>query len=117
MTDMSDAQTAGDDPLSITVDRHGDTTIVAVAGELDLHTSDQLTQAVGRALDTGPTAVELEASGLRFADSAGLRALLVARDDAQRRGATLRLTEVSEPLDRLLEMTGLRDVLVTPAPG
>jgi anti-anti-sigma factor len=115
MTDMSDAHATGDDPLSITVDRRGDTAFLAVAGELDLHTSDALTQAVGRALDTGPAAVELEASGLSFADSAGLRALLVARDDAQRRGASLRLTAVSQPLDRLLEMTGLRDVLVTGA--
>jgi anti-sigma B factor antagonist len=117
MTDMSDAQTAGADPLSITVDRRGDTALLAVAGELDLHTSDQLTQAVGHALDTAPAAVELDASGLSFADSAGLRALLVARDDAQRRGATLRLTAVSEPLDRLLEMTGLRDVLIAGASG
>jgi anti-anti-sigma factor len=55
---------------------------------------------------------EIDAAGLTFADSAGLRALLVAHSDAGQRGVTLRLSRVSEQLDRLLEMTGLRETLV-----
>ena len=103
-----------DDPLTISVGHLGDTARVEVAGELDLHTSERLTEAVHEALETAPRVIEIDAAGLTFADSAGLRALLVARDDAEAGGATLRLTAVSDTLDRLLEMTGLREVFGAP---
>ena len=88
--------------------------IIELSGELDLHSSPQLGAAVEDALGRDATAVEIDAATLSFADSAGLRALLLARNDADERGATLRLTRVSEPLRRLLEMTGLRETLGVP---
>ncbi|HEX6421327.1 MAG TPA: STAS domain-containing protein [Acidimicrobiales bacterium] len=97
--------------IALTTRREGDTALVTVAGELDLHSSAELTAEIGRVLDSGPAVVEIDATDLSFADSAGLRALLLARQDAERRGVGLRLTQVSGPLDRLLEMTGLREVL------
>ncbi len=71
--------------------------------------------AVEDLLGDPPTQIEIDASGLTFADSAGLRAFLVSRKDAEAAGVELRVTQVSEPLDRVLEMTGLRDVLGAPA--
>jgi len=87
------------------------TVVIVVEGELDLHASPKLTSVVERMLSEKPHAVEIDAAGLTFADSAGLRALLLARNDAEQRGTVLRLIRVSEPLDRLLEMTGLREIL------
>jgi len=53
-------------------------------------------------------------AGLSFADSAGLRALLLAHNEATERGIGFRVSRVSEPLGRLLEMTGLREILGAP---
>jgi anti-sigma B factor antagonist len=88
--------------------------IIALSGELDLHSSPQLGAAVEEALARDATSVEIDAGTLSFADSAGLRALLLARNDAEERGVSLKLTRVSEPLGRLLEMTGLRQTLGVP---
>ena len=103
------------EPLVISARREGTKALVELEGELDLYASPQLTSAVEDLLADPPTEIEIDASGLSFADSAGLRAFLVARKDAEAAGVELRVTKVSEPLDRVLEMTGLRDVLGAPA--
>lgn len=110
----SNSMTEGHESITVTTSRNGDTEVVVLAGELDLHSSGELTATIARVLDTAPAAIGIDARGLTFADSAGLRALLLARSDAEARGVGLRLTHVSEPLDRLLEMTGLREVLGVP---
>lgn len=104
---MSESQ----DSITVTTNRQGDATVVELAGELDLHSSADLTVAIERLLDDDPGTIQIDARGLTFADSAGLRALLLARAEAEQRGVTLRLTQASAPLDRLLEMTGLREIL------
>lgn len=99
------------EPMAVSTRWDGTTAVVVVEGELDLHASPKLSAAVEQMLADDPAAVEIDASGLTFADSAGLRTLLMARNDAEKQGTDLRLVRVSEPLDRLLEMTGLREVL------
>jgi anti-sigma B factor antagonist len=103
-----------DTTMTITTQHNGDTVVVTLAGELDMHSAVDLAVAVSSALDGSPRAVDIDARGLSFTDSAGLRALLVARGDADDRGVTLRVTHVSDNLDRLLEMTGLRETLGVP---
>jgi anti-sigma B factor antagonist len=102
---MSDSQ----ESIVIATRRDGAKAIVELSGELDLHSSPQLSAVVDDLLAGSPSVVEIDAGGLSFADSAGLRALLVAHSDATQRGVTLRLSRVSDQLDRLLEMTGLRE--------
>ena len=58
--------------------------------------------------------VEIDAGDLSFADSAGLRALLSARETAEQQGVVLRLGPISPALGRLLDMTGLREVFEIP---
>jgi anti-anti-sigma factor len=88
--------------------------LVEISGELDLHSSSDLSAAIDQVLADSPRAIEIDAHGLSFTDSAGLRALLLARNEAEQRGVELRLSRVSEPLRRLLEMTGLREILGVP---
>jgi anti-anti-sigma factor len=107
---MSDPQ----EPITVSTRWDDKTALIALSGELDLHSSGELGIAVADVLAQSPTAIEIDAHGLSFADSAGLRALLVARNDASERGVGLRLTRVSDPLGRLLEMTGLREILGVP---
>lgn len=106
-TEMNDSQ----DPMTVTTERDGDTIVIALAGELDLHSSELLATTVAEALAAGPSSIDIHATGLSFADSAGLRALLSAREAAEQNDVRLRVVSVSAPLGRLLDMTGLREVL------
>jgi len=105
---MTDSQ----ESIVVASRREGPKAIIELSGELDLHSSPQLSAMVDDLLAESPSVVEIDAAGLTFADSAGLRALLVAHSDAGQRGVTLRLSRVSDQLDRLLEMTGLRETLL-----
>ena len=107
---MSDPQ----QPISVTTRWDERTAVIQLAGELDLHSAGEFGTAIDEVLAESPAAIDIDAQGLSFADSAGLRALLLARNDASERGITLRVTRVSEPLGRLLEMTGLREILGPP---
>jgi anti-sigma B factor antagonist len=105
------------DVLSISTSRQGTRAVVELAGELDLHGSGRLTAAVQQVLDDEPTAarverLELDAGGLTFADSAGLRAVLIAQSETQSSGATFVVTAVSPPVQRMIEMAGLGDLLL-----
>src|SRR5918996_254122 len=92
-------------------DSDGGRQIVSVVGELDLHTADALTTAVTGLLEQKVTRVEVDAGGLSFADSAGLRAVLIARAAAEGAGATFGVTDASGTVERLIEITGLSDLL------
>ena len=106
--------TLPDEAMTITVLRNGETTQVILSGELDMHSADQLSTALAGVLDPAPREIGVDAGDLSFTDSAGLRALLLAHDEAKAKGVVLRVTRVSHHLDRLLDMTGLREVLGVP---
>jgi anti-anti-sigma factor len=61
--------------------------------------------------DEAVDSVQLDLSEVGFVDSAGLGALLALRERAQDRGIELGITRVSDPVRRLLELTGLGDTL------
>jgi anti-sigma B factor antagonist len=109
-SEMTDHQ----EPMTVTTSRTADTTVIGLAGELDLHSSEMLAATVDDALSGSPRVVVIDAGDLTFADSAGLRALLSARETAEQRGVSLRLGRISPTLGRLLDMTGLRDVFEVP---
>jgi anti-sigma B factor antagonist len=86
---------------------HGDGALVVhVVGEIDT-----LTAPILRAqLDDHLPAVKLlvlDLSQVTFLGSAGLAVLVAAKDDADRRGHTLRLVPGSRIVTRALEATGL----------
>jgi stage II sporulation protein AA (anti-sigma F factor antagonist) len=85
--------------------------VVALVGELDLHGSDRLAVEVQQALREPVELLELDVTRLTFADSAGLRAVLLARSAAESNGATFRISDVSPPVGRVIEIAGLGDLL------
>lgn len=95
------------DSFGVATRRDGATAVVELEGELDLHGVGILTAAVGDLLGEPPRSIAVDAAGLTFIDSAGLRALLVAQRDAEAAGAVLGLVNSSPPVERVLEMTGL----------
>ncbi|HEY6887368.1 MAG TPA: STAS domain-containing protein [Solirubrobacter sp.] len=89
--------------------------IVRVSGELDISTVAQLARALNTAA-TGaarkPPRLVVDLMGLDFCDSSGLRALIGAVKEVQVLGGRVVLAvEPAGSLDRLLELSGLREFL------
>jgi anti-sigma B factor antagonist len=79
---------------------------MTVYGELDMSTAADLRQAVAEALRMEPPDVELDLAGVSFADSAGIRCLLMCRAAAERAGSRIRLSHPRPEVHRVLELTG-----------
>ena len=94
--------------LDISVHQKPEETVVALAGEIDIHTVSRLVAAVESSLENGPTRLLLDMAKVTFCDSQGLGTLVVLNRTATRARSSLVLTNVGEFLNRLLEVTGLR---------
>jgi stage II sporulation protein AA (anti-sigma F factor antagonist) len=88
-------------------DRH----TLALRGELDLSSSDDLEAAVLQSCSDGAKEIVLDLGELAFVDSAGLRALLSVREVCEQRDARLSLTNPLAPVRRLFELTGVGESL------
>lgn len=91
---------------------HGPAAVVAAAGEIDIATGAALRRRLVVALDEHP-AVAVDMSAVTFIDCAGLRALLAARNHADRQGRHLTVHNPSRPVRRLLALTRLDRYLRT----
>lgn len=78
---------------------------VTVTGDIDSHTAGDLEAA----LDQHPAAadVTLDLAAVTFVDSSGLRAIVRTHRRLTDGGGTLALREPSDPVRRLLDITGL----------
>ena len=97
--------------LVVSTRRDGSRRIVTLAGELDLDTADEFTAAMSEVLTAEVSSVEVNAAELGFADSAGLRALLMARSSAEQVGARFRVIVASPNVSRVIEIAGLSHLL------
>jgi anti-sigma B factor antagonist len=90
--------------------REGDAAVVALSGELDFGTADQVQARLAELRDDGtPTLLDLD--GLTFMDSTGIRLVLTACEDAQRCSWSFRVTRGSERVRRVLEAAQVIDHL------
>ncbi len=105
-------------PLSSTPDRpallldvRSSTNVVVVVaeGEIDLETSPELGRAIDAAL-AGRAHVIIDLHAVTFIDSTGISLLLTAAERARRSGVELRI-EPSAIVRRVLQLTGVEDVL------
>ncbi|BBB01959.1 putative anti-sigma factor antagonist [Actinacidiphila reveromycinica] len=82
--------------------------IVCAAGELDLEGGAVLEPVLDRALsaDPAPRLVAVDATGVTFCDSSGLNLLLRIRQEAEERSVPLHLAGLTDPVLRVLEITG-----------
>lgn len=99
-------------PFTLSEDSEDEgSTVIAIAGQLDLNSADELTRTVERALATDPAIrLVIDLAGLTFWDAFGLAGMLRAqsRVDASA-GASLSLTNVPAQLALHLQETGLAD--------
>jgi anti-sigma B factor antagonist len=79
-----------DDGFQIEQREDGGHTVLTASGELDLASSPKLRAAIAQALIAGADgAVLLDLGGLSFCDSSGMRELLLAYNELQKRGIAL----------------------------
>jgi len=83
-----------------------DTLRVTLAGEFDLSSINAFRDAV-EGEETPWKHAEIDLSDVVFMDSSGLQALVALNNRAQERGFDVTLVRTSEPVARLLELTGL----------
>lgn len=95
-----------DSLLAVQHERTADLATVRIVGELDLSTVDRLRAALTE-LPGDAREVHLDLSDLAFADSTGLKELLVFGRRVQDEDAVLRTVAVSEPVGALLRMTAI----------
>jgi anti-sigma B factor antagonist len=85
--------------------------VVAVAGEIDLFTAQQLKDRMSDAIDSGRVRLLVDLGGTTFIDSSGLGALIGAYGRVRARGGLLVLCCVDDEISRTFELTGLDQVL------
>ncbi|WP_159944182.1 MULTISPECIES: STAS domain-containing protein [unclassified Nocardiopsis] len=81
--------------------------IVAIEGELDIATADDLQQHIQSAIkDHGPWLI-LDLSGLDFMDSSGLNVIINAYRTVRELGGSLALAALNERVTKVVRLVGL----------
>jgi anti-sigma B factor antagonist len=101
--------------MSLTVDteQRGDVVVVSVGGELDMATAPQLQDQITDLLDRGLSRLVFDLTDLSFCDSTGLSVFVRAKNSTDDAGGTVRLAAPQRGVRRILEVSGLVEVLHT----
>jgi anti-anti-sigma factor len=99
--------------LSVATSAASDHTRVAVTGEVDAASADNLRSALFDVIEGGQPKVVIDMSEVSFIDSSGLRVLIAGYKAAEAAGGGLSVAEPSEAVRRLLEITGQLERFVT----
>ena len=91
----------------------GESVEVALLGELDMAATFKLESDIERQLaKDNVRRLVFDLAGLTFIDSAGLGSLLTIRDRTQDLGIEMVLRNISAPVRRILDLSGLGSVLL-----
>jgi anti-anti-sigma factor len=98
-----------DQPLLISTSTDAGSCVVTLVGELDPHTSPLLEQEIDDGLAGGADRLVLDMAQLRFIDSSGLRVIIKAYKELEKRDGQLVLRSPNQTALRLFEITDLLD--------
>ena len=93
------------------LDRADGVTTVALTGEVDVLTVDQVRTSLAEAIADRPRSVVVDLSDLSFIDSTGLGALVFGFQRARDAGITFRLAGPSAGVRQILVVSGLLEVV------
>ena len=85
--------------------RGGETGIVTLGGDVDLHTAPQLRERLSRAIDDGVSRLVVDLTDVTFIDSMTLGVLLGASKRLRPRGGQLRLVVAEASVRKIFEIT------------
>jgi anti-sigma B factor antagonist len=105
-------------PMSFAIQSQelGDVQVIAVRGELDLHTAPQLEKSVDAAMESSDPSLAIDLTACEFIDSTGIALIVRAwrqlsdgsDDEAAGRFA---LCGLSDQVQRLFQITGLESMI------
>jgi anti-anti-sigma factor len=99
-------------PFDCTIEREGDTIVVAPEGDVDVDNAAVLRQVLQQVVDRGDcTRLDIDMSAVTFLDSSGLGMLVAAQRAAGARGITLKLRDPGPVVRMVLEVTNLHTTL------
>ena len=90
---------------------HGGRSTIEAEGEIDLSNADRLRAAIFDEVDAGSSRVFVDLRAVTFMDSTGLRVLIEGHERLNGVSGELVVVVNSGPVDRLLGITGLNEVL------
>ena len=85
--------------------------VLVLSGETDLMSARQLSELLTAQLAGGARYLTVDVSGLRFADSASVRALVLAGKTLRERGGSLVLVRPQSAVERVLDLMGVTELL------
>jgi anti-sigma B factor antagonist len=88
-------------------DAHG--VVIALRGELDLGSAPHFEQALREIQEERPGRILIDLRGLDFMDCTGIPLMIRARQSAHADGRVLALRRGPRQVQRLFQLTGLRD--------
>jgi anti-sigma B factor antagonist len=100
--------------LGLEYELRGTTAEVVLDGDLDMAASFKLEPAIERVVSRNDVdELILDLGGVNFIDSAGLGTLLSAHERLNDLGIRSKITRPSPAVERVLDATGTRDVLIS----
>ena len=100
--------------LRLFITNAGSRSRLDVGGELDLATVGPFDQHLGLLVDAGTGDVDIDMALVTFCDAASLRVLVTVRDQLGAERRRLSVINASQPVRRLLTLTGLEAMLLDP---
>jgi anti-sigma B factor antagonist len=97
--------------LGIDVSRHGDEVVVAVSGDIDIHTAPQIRDRLAALQAEGQKSVVVDLSGVSFLDSSALGALVAAHRELREAGGSLKLAAPRAHVLKVFRITRLVEII------
>jgi anti-anti-sigma factor len=94
-------------PFEAHVDQDADTTLVRLAGELDLNCRRQFESTFQRVASVRSSKIVVDLSGLTFIDSSGLRMILEVESQSRRDGFDLSFIPGQGQVRQVFQLTGV----------
>lgn len=96
--------------LTMTTRSVGGTTVIALVGEVDIHTAPRVRSEIARAINRGSYDLVVDLGGVEFLDSSGLHTLVGALKKVRAYDGSLRLVGVRERVLKIFRITHLTKV-------
>jgi anti-anti-sigma factor len=104
-----------DDIWAYRVSRQGDTSVIALSGEVDMTAEDELAEVLLAELRRpAVTTVQVDLDRVEFLDSSAINVLVQVHNEAREGGRHLHLVRAHRTPLKVLEMTGLLPLLAAP---
>lgn len=102
-----------DEDLTSTLVRHLDYRVLALAGEIDMHTAPSLRDQLFALIEEDRRPLVVDLTDISFCDSAGVNTAAAARKHATGHGVVLAVVGLRGRVDKIFRMTGMDRLIPT----